>query len=297
MSSRAVLVLAALVVGAAVRVPATASRQTAGGLGDRVDIPAFGTAVEMDDASGRPVVPVWIDGHGPYAFAVSTTSAVTALSPDLVNELGLASDADQLSSAPLMLEELRVGEAVARGVPVGRAIVASAPDDEPVRGVLSAASFPGALFSIDYPNGKLRLMPGALSDPDGRRVFEYAADDAAPVVPIDIAGHPFEVRVDSLAPGGLTLPTRVEGELPLADAAIAIGVVTDSAGEFPLSVATLNGVVSIGGVSLDIHSVVFSDLKALSGAGVGSIGARILETFDVTIDVRNHRVRFDRPAA
>ena len=297
MSTRAALVLALLVVGAAVRASATAPPQTAVGLSDRVEIPAFGTAVGMDDASGRPVVPVWIDGHGPYAFAVSTTSPVTALSPDLVNELGLTSDADQFSSVPLVLDELRVGEAIVRGVPVGRTIVASAPDDTPVRGVLSAASFPGALFAIDYPNGKLRIMPGALGEPDGRRVFEYAADDAAPVVPIDIAGRGYDVRVDSMAPGGLTLPTRVEGELPLADAPIEIGVVTDSAGEFPLSVATLNGVVSIGGASLDVHSVVFSDLRALAGAGGGSVGARILETFVVTLDVRNHRVRFDRPPA
>ena len=295
MSNRAATVLAALVALAAVRASAATSGQTVSTLGDRLEIPAFGTTVAMDESSGRPIVPVWVDGHGPYAFVVSTTAPVTAVSQDLVNELGLAPDVDQWSSSPLVIDELRVGEAIVRGVPAGRTIVASVPDDEPVRGVLSAASFPGVLLSLDYPNGKLRLLPGELPEPDGRRVFEYAREESAPVVPVDVAGRPFDVRVDSTAPGGLTLPTRDAADLPLADVPIEIGTVTDSVGDFPLSVATLNGVVSIGGVPLDIHSVVFSDLGPLAGSGTGSIGARILETFVVTLDVRNHRVRFDRP--
>jgi hypothetical protein len=297
MSRRAATVLAAVVIGLAVRVSATSPRQNAAALADRVEIPAFGTTVAMDDGNGRPVVPVWVDGHGPYAFVVSTTATVTALSQDLVNELGLASDVDQLAATPLVLDELRVGEAVVRGAPAGRTIVASAPDEMPVRGILSAASFPGALLSLDYPNSKLRLTPGELREADGRRVFDYASDEAGPVVPIDVAGHGFDVRVDSMAPGGLTLPTHDEAELPLADEPIEIGLVTDSLGEFPLFVATLNGVVSIGGVPLDIHSIVFSDLRALTGAGTGTIGARILETFTVTLDGKNHRVRFARPPA
>ena len=295
MSRRAAAVLAALVIALAVRVSA-ASRQSVATLADRVEIPTFGTTVAMDEATGRPVVPVWIDGHGPYAFVVSTTATATALSQDLVNELGLASDTDELSSAPIVIDEFRVGDAIVRSLAVGRTIVASLPDETPVRGVLSAASFPGVLLSLDYPNGKLRLLPGDLREPDGRRVFEYAAEEPAPIVPIDVAGHAIDVRVDSTAPGGLTLPTHDEADLPLADEPIEIGLVNDSAGEFPLSVATLNGVVSIGDVPLEIHSIVFSDLRPLSGAG-GSIGARILETFIVTLDVKNHRVRFDRPPA
>ena len=66
-------------------------------------------------------------------------------------------------------------------------------------------------------------------------------------------------------------------------------------GDFPVSVATLNGIVGIGDFPLEIHSIIFSDLRPVLGAGRGSIGARILETFVLTLDVKNHRLRFDCP--
>jgi hypothetical protein len=35
--------------------------------------------------------------------------------------------------------------------------------------------------------------------------------------------------------------------------------------------------------------------RPVSGAGRGSIGSRILEGFVLTLDVKNHRLSFDRP--
>ena len=114
---------------------------------------------------------------------------------------------------------------------------------------------------------------------------------------VDVAGHAFDVQVDSNAPGGLTLPSRAAADLPLADAPVEIGHVLDMLGDFPVSVATLNGVVGIGDAPLDIHSIIFSDVRAASFAASGSIGARILEGFILTLDVKSHRLRFDRPAS
>ncbi len=264
-------------------------------LADRIELPSFGTAVPMDDLSGRPVVGVWINGRGPFSFIVGTGAPVTAVTQDLVNELGLTPDSDELASGPFLADELRVGEAVAHTVPLGRTMVAAGQGETPIRGVLSPASFPGVLFALDYLGGRLRLLSGALWPPDGHRVFEYPLEEAVPTVSVDVAGHAFDVQVDSNAPGGLTLPTRDAADLPLADQPIEIGRVVDMFGDFPVSVATLNGIVGIGDFPLEIHSIIFSDLRPVLGAGRGSIGARILETFVLTLDVKNHRLRFDRP--
>jgi hypothetical protein len=262
---------------------------------DRVELPSYGTSVVMDEMSGRPVVGVWINGRGPFPFLVSTTAPATAITQDLVSELGLAPDSDQLTAGPFLADELRIGDAVVRTVSLGRTTLVGGQGDTPVRGVLSPTSFPGVLFVLDYPAGRLRLLPGALRPPDGHRVFEYPADEAVPNVSVDVAGHPFEVQVDSNAPGGLTLPPRDAADLPLADQPIEIGRVSDGLGEFPVSVATLNGIVGIGDFPLDIHAIVFCDARPVSGAGRGSIGARILEGFVLTLDVKNHRLSFDRP--
>ena len=78
---------------------------------------------------------------------------------------------------------------------------------------------------------------------------------------------------------------------------VEIGRVADALGELPVSVATLNGLVTLGEFPLQIHSVVLSDVRPLSSVGLGSIGARVLESFVVTIDPKTHRVAFDRPAS
>jgi hypothetical protein len=296
-SSRAAVITVLALVGVFGRVSAFGRPQVPQALlADRVELPSFGTTVAMDDLSGRPVVGVWINGRGPFPFIVSTGSPVTAITQDLVNELGLAPDSDQLAPGPLLAEELRIGDAVVHSVFLSRTIAAAGPGDTPVRGVLSPTSFPGVLFILDYPAGRVRLLSGALRPPDGRRVFEYPADEVAPTVPVDVAGQAFDVQVDSNAPGGLALPTRDAADLPLADQPIEIGRVADGLGEFAVLVATLNGIVSIGDFPLEIHSIIFSDARPVSGAGRGSIGSRILEGFVVTLDVRNHRLSFDRPA-
>jgi hypothetical protein len=295
-SGRAAVITVLALVGSLGRVSAFSRPQASlASLTDQVELPPFGATAAMDDLSGRPVVSVWINGRGPFPFLVGTGAPVTAITQDLLNELGLAPDSDQWASGPVLAEELRVGDAVAHSVFLGRTSVAAGQGDTPIRGVLSPTSFPGVLFVLDYPAARLRLLSGALRPPDGRRVFEYPADEVVPSVSVDVAGHVFDVLVDSNAPGGLTLPTRDAADLPLADQPIEIGRVVDGLGEFPVLVATLNGIVGIGDFPLEIHSIIFSDARPLSGAGKGSIGARILEGFVLTIDVKNHRLSFDRP--
>jgi hypothetical protein len=291
-SGRAAIIAVLALAGVVGRVSAFSRPQAS--LADRIDLPSFGTTVAMDDLSGRPLVSVWINGRGPFPFVVSTSAPVTAITQDLVNELGLAPDSDQLASGPLLADELRVGEAVVHSVFLGRTIVVAAQGDTPVRGVLSPASFPGVLFVLDYPADRLKLLSGALGSPDGHRVFEYPADEGAPTVSVDVAGRAFDVQVDSMALGGLTLPTRDAADLPLADQPIEIGRIVDALGEFPVSVATLNGIVGIGDFPLEIHSIVFSDARPAAGTARGHIGSRILEGFILTLDVRNHRLSFDR---
>lgn len=295
-SGRAAVITVLALVGSLGRVSAFGRPQASlAPLTDQFELPPFGATVAMDDLSGRPVVSVWINGRGPFPFLVGTGAPVTAITQDLVNELGLAPDSDQWASGPVLAEELRVGDAVAHSVFLGRTIVAAGQGDTPIRGILSPTTFPGVLFVLDYPAARLRLLSGALRLPDGRRVFEYPAGEVVPSVSVDVAGHAFDVLVDSNAPGGLTLPTRDAADLPLADQPIEIGRVVDGLGEFPVLVATLNGIVGIGDFPLEIHSIIFSDARPLSGAGRGSIGARILEGFVLTIDVKNHRLSFDRP--
>ena len=116
--------------------------------------------------------------------------------------------ASSYATGPFVVDELRVGGSTVRRVPIGRtAFVANQGDAAPFVACSSPASFPGLLFVLDYPGGKLKLAPGALPAPEGQQFFEYPTEDQVPTVRVDVSGHPFVVQVDSNAPGGLTLPS------------------------------------------------------------------------------------------
>ena len=141
-------------------------------LADRVEAPAFGTSLAMDDLSGRPIVEVWINGRGPFPFIIGTASSLTSVTQELANELDLTSVTNQLSTGPFVVEELRVGGAAVHRLPVGRTAIVASQGDAAARGILSPASFPGLLFVLDYPAGRLKLLPGALPAADGQHLFE-----------------------------------------------------------------------------------------------------------------------------
>jgi hypothetical protein len=258
-----------------------------------VDVPKTGTTVPMLDIGGRPMVEVRINGKGPYAFILDTGASRTALDADLATEIGVV---DGGTGGPVHLEELRVGEAVIRGVDAGRigGGMLRGLGPNPPRGVLSAAAFPGQLVILDYVGKRVTITSGALPAADSRRVFEYPASERLPVVPIRVAGHEYHIHLDSGSPGGVMLPMKSVADLPLAAPPVDVGQARTVAGTFPVQSATVNGTVEIGEYVLDLKEIRFSDLRPGPEPGPGNIGALALRSFVVTFDSKNRRVKFER---
>jgi hypothetical protein len=261
----------------------------------RIDVPPGGTTVPMLDLGGRPMVEVRINGKGPYAVLVDTGANVTVIDETLVKELGL----DSRSSGAFQADELRLGDLVvhrfqAHAMPGG---LPSLDGATPLRGILSAAAFPGNLVSLDYPHRRVIIKPGSLPASDDQQVFEYPADDELPVIPITIAGHVYRIHLDSGSPSGVTLPTKYASELPLVAPPVEIAHARTQAGTFPVSLATLNGTIAIGAYLLELKEVKFSDLRPGSAPGIGNIGGEVLRGFIVLLDAKNRRVKLERPSA
>ena len=254
-----------------------------------------GTTVPMLDVGGRAAVEARINGQGPYLFLFDTGASATVLSPELIQELKLPAASGLAGAALVRMDEVRLGGATLTGVTAARiSLLGGLPSDRPPRGVLSASGFPDCLVILDYPARQVTIRRGALPAADEARVFQYAAEDILPRVPVRIAGHEYRVHVDSGAPGGLTLPLRYESEVPLADAPMQIGLARTNAGEFPVFRAVVKSAVTLGEYSLDLAEIQFSDLHPGPAAPAGTIGSRILGQFVVTLDAKNHRVRFER---
>jgi len=269
-----------------------------------IEAPEEGVIVPMQDMGGRPVIEVMINGKGPYRFILDTGAVTTVVSEDLSRELSLsAPEGMQVASASggpppaiVMIHDIRIGQALLKGViaaitPLGGLLSG----ENPPRGILSAASFPGYLLTFDYPGKRILIKNGALGGADFKTSFQYGADQVLPTLPIRIAGHDTEVHLDTGSGYGLTLPTKFLRELPLASPPKEVGRARTGGGEFPVSVARVDGTIELGQYKLDISQISFSDARPGPGPAVGNIGYEVLLRFVVTLDSKNRRIKIEGP--
>lgn len=166
--------------------------------------------------------------------------------------------------------------------------------ENPPHGILSAANFPGYVLTYDYPGKRISIKKGALDSADSKTSFQYAQDEDLPTVPVRVAGHGIRVHLDTGSGYGLTLPVKFLAEIPLASQPKEAGRVRTGGGEFPVSIARVNGTVELGKYKLDLDEVRFSDARPGPGLAVGNIGHDVLCHFVVTLDSKNRRIKIDQ---
>jgi hypothetical protein len=268
-----------------------------------IEIPHDGVTVPMQDMGGRPVVELKINGKGPYRFVLDTGAVTTVVSDELSRELSLSAPAGMQAAAVgggtppaiVVIHDLRIGDAVleemiAAVMPLGGLLKG----ENAPRGVLSAASFPGCLLTYDYPGKRISIKKGALQSADSKSTFQYREDQVLPTVPVRIAGHDTEVHLDTGSGFGLTLPVKFLTELPLASQPKEAGRLRTHGGEFPVSIARVDGTIELGKYKLDLDEVRFSDVRPGPGPATGNIGYDVLRHFVVTLDSKNRRIRLDQ---
>jgi hypothetical protein len=267
-----------------------------------ITMPEEGVIVPMQDMGGRPMIEIMINGEGPYRFILDTGAVATVVSEDLGRELSLsAPEGMRVASASggpppaiVMIHDIRIGQAVLEGLIAAiRPLGGLLSGENPPRGILSAASFPGYLLTFDYPRKRISIKKGALEAADSKTSFQYSEDQILPTVPVRIAGHNTEVHLDTGSGYGLTLPTKFMTELPLASQPKEVGRARTGGGEFPVSVAQVEGAIELGQYKLDISQVSFSDARPGPGPAVGNIGYEVLRHFVVTLDSKNRRIRIE----
>jgi hypothetical protein len=257
----------------------------------------------MQDMGGRPVVELKINGKGPYRFVLDTGAATTVVSEELSRELSLTAPGGMQVAAVgggappaiVLIQDVRLGGAqledvIAAVLPLGGLLRG----ENAPRGVLSAAIFPGYLLIYDYPGKRISIKKGALDSADSQSTFQYREDQVLPTVPLRIAGHDTEVHLDTGSGFGLTLPVKFLAELPLASRPKEAGKVRTGGGEFPVSIAAVNGAIELGKYKLDPDDVRFSDVRPGPGQATGNIGYDVLRHFVVTLDSKNRRIRLEQ---
>lgn len=267
----------------------------------RYELAADPTETPMEFRDGHAIVPVTIDGKGPWPFVFDTGAQGAVMDLEFARELGLE-----------LGPEVRVGSPGGGGVP-GHLVTIGAlglggltlhdvrivafeglpfHSEDPPRGVLGPYGLDGLLVTLDYPARRLVFGKGALPEPDGQEVFGWDRADRLPGIPAVVGGLPVTVHLDTGATGGVSLPTafadRLELDGPLVDMGFARAV--DRA--TPLRGGKVRGSFRLGRYELEAPTVRFVDMAK----DVGNVGSAVLGQFAITIDPASARLRLAGPA-
>ena len=259
--------------------------------------------VPMLMRGGQPAVDVTVGGKGPFVFAIDTAASGAArLDASLVKSQSLETVGEARASDGMggvrMIPIVRAGAITLGGLTWSGIEVPSrdyntSPSLPKIDGILGAGAFAELLLTLDYPNKRVRITRGELPAPDGKTILPMTIDRGIAQITIDVAGQAVTADLDSgnIAGPVLHVPAALLQKLPTAGPPRDAGTGTTVSSTIALKQVTLTGPVMIGEHTLASRDVIFAD--QFRNANVGS---NVLKEFIVTIDQKNKRVRFEKPA-
>src|SRR5215216_4724201 len=272
----------------------------------RSEMSSASASVEVPMLAG-PELPheVRIDGKGPYRFALDTGAGGGGrISSALAKTLGLEVVGQAIGGDPtgknrqtidiVEAGSLAVGGATFSGVHLGARDFPSAPGGEPgFDGILGIGLFEDHLLTLDYPGQRVRIEKGELPAADGREILDFENPRGIPSIRVKIGDLEMAADVDSgNQKGELVLPASYIGKVALEKDPVVVGRGRTASNEFEIKQAPLKGAVRIGGQTVERPLVDF-----VEGFPTANLGHAFLRRFAVTIDQKNHRIRFRLPAA
>jgi hypothetical protein len=270
---------------------------------DRSEMDSTSTEVPMLSAE-NVLVEVRIDGKGPYRFALDTGAAGGGrIGRDLATKLGLKTVGQAISGDPsgknretvdiVEAGSLAIGDATFSAVKLAVRDLPAAPGRPAPDGILGFGLFQDHLLVLDYPARRVRIEKGELPPADNREVLDFTERRGIPSVKLQVGDLEVSADVDSgNSRGELVLPGSYIGKVPLEKEPVVVGRGRTVSNEFEIKQAPLKGAVRLGSQSIERPLVDFVEIFP-----VANIGHAFLRRFAVTIDQKNHRIRFRMPAS
>ncbi|HLJ13452.1 MAG TPA: retropepsin-like aspartic protease [Bryobacteraceae bacterium] len=252
------------------------------------------------------VLPVFINGEGPFDFVLDTGNAVGQAALALISEtLGQRLSIEAVESKDFRgayavgdthrpeilagrVDSLALGEVVRRDVPVGITAIFDRLGEQigaPIHGNIGNSFLKDYAVSIDYKHCTLRLERGGGSVLRGEP-FRLSAPYPVMIVPVWVNGQgPYDFAVDTGA-GHTIISERLAEELALVrgrDASVKGGA--GDTGGFWTEIDTLEAAGANCGRMPVVASGFFPSMRAASGEPLdGIIGYNVLRHYTVVID-------------
>lgn len=257
------------------------------------------------DKLSRMTVDVFINGHGPFPFAVDTGAERTVISANLAQRLGLTPDRSAQLHSVAGIDTVRTTRLAT--LQVGTKIISDiqapilAGHNLGAAGLLGVDALADQRVIMDFAEDKMSIKPGAYREAqDKETIVVKAKRKFGQLVLVDasINGQPVYAIVDSGAQttiGNSALKRlmlrRKQGEQPVTELISVTG----------RSIAANYGVLprmKIGSITIGDIPVVYSDAHPFKKFGIANkpamlLGADLLRAFErVSLDFNTKKVRF-----
>ena len=240
--------------------------------------------------NGRPVVEVFLEGKGPYKFAIETGARFVGITPRVVAALRLARVGGDDEEPLVRVREIRVGGVRFAGITA----VSLRFGDKEIDGILGLNVFAELLLTVDAQSGVVRIESGQLPPVDEREVLTLKPIDALVGIDVTIAGKPFVAAVDTRGAGMLTMmPALASTDTfsgPLREAGYASGAGIPRTEK---KTGRLAGDVRMGTFTVQ-RPIVLVHATPADFPQVPILGSQLLNEFKFTLDQKHARIRFSR---
>jgi predicted aspartyl protease len=191
-------------------------------LGATASAPSPLSTSRFEIVEGIPIVDVWINGRGPFSFAVDSGATWTVLSPQLARELKLRARASRnvsgagpnaVPAAQVQMDSLRVGHAVVNAMqayvlelPPG---LYSPPGHKHVLGLLGETFFHRYVTVIDYETNEIAFFDRATYAAPSRAIalpITLVSGAMVPAVPVSVDADTAVFELDT-GSGGWPIAT------------------------------------------------------------------------------------------
>jgi hypothetical protein len=287
------LVLATILVAAG---PACLAEEHATELG-QLEFAGESLTLPMAQQGGHPKVIMDLDDGDEHIFIVDTGASVNVIDAAIAESLGFEIVGEMQIGAPggpqipgniVRAPLARVGEATIKDANFVTMDLARFSGGT-TQGVSGLGLFRDYLLTYDYGRNEIRVSRNRLL-PGEPGVMPYSDHDGHIQVDMDVAGVTVATHVDTGSMVGFTLPIEIKESLPLKPAGQGAAKARLVGGDRDVQMGQLDGDIQFAGSRYENPVVGFMD----PSPGSGNVGSRVLGDFVVSIDQKNHLIRFEK---
>jgi hypothetical protein len=256
-------------------------------------------ALPMTEQNGHPKVIVDLGDGEEHIFIVDTGASVNVIDAAIAESLGFevvgemqigAPGGPQINGNIVRAPLAHVGGAAIRDAEFVTMDLARFSGGT-TQGILGLGLFRDYLLTYDYGRNEIHISRDSLS-PGGPGVMPYSDHDGHIQVDMDVAGTTLATHVDTGSMVGFTLPIEMKETLALKPAGQGAAKARLVGGDRNVQLGQLDGDIQFAGSRYEDPNVGFMD----PSPGYGNVGSRVLSDFVVSIDQKNHLIRFEKSA-